>query len=235
MNLGIESVEFLLRLAKQYMEIKDIDSAVSAYINTLILDPTNQEARQELFKLTNIMYVHKERGHSDPILKAVWTYDGNFIATGDADGNIVIWRYPGGKIIRSFSYNQTCITAISRHPKRPMVATGSDSGDVLIYDIISCRKQLLQRHRGRINTIIWSPEGKSLVSGGNDGKIIVWNPTTGKITRELIGHNRPVLGLSWSSGGRYLLSFSSDGIINIWNPKTGSCLLYTSPSPRDRG
>ena len=42
------------------------------------------------------------------------------------------------------------------------------------------KKLLLEGHYSSINTITFSPDGKTLASGSNDRKTIIWNLETGK-------------------------------------------------------
>ena len=231
LELDVENIDLLMELAKRYVEKKDFLSAINTYINVLVIDPGNTEAKEELFKLAKVKYIVKEKGHSDAILKAIWTSDGNFIASGGADNMIMVWHYPSGKIVRSFGNHEACITTIVKHPKEPLIASGLESGEIFIYNIYTCRKKRLEGHEDRVNVIVWSQEGKRLISGASDGKIIVWDPVTYKIIHKLEGHVKPVMGLQLSPGGRYFLSFSSDGVINIWNPKTGRAIYrITDPS-----
>ena len=61
---------------------------------------------------------------------------------------------------------------------------------------------------------------------------------------KLEGHSSSVWSVAWSADGRRVVSGSDDKTIRIWDVETGleekrlkghssSCLLYTSPSPRD--
>jgi hypothetical protein len=66
----------------------------------------------------------------------------------------------------------------------------------------------------------WSPDGHSLVTGGEDKTIRVWDGLTGQPVATLEGHSNPVYGLSVSSDGKLLASQSGDGTVCIWSVAT---------------
>lgn len=82
---------------------------------------------------------------------------------------------------------------------------------------------------GPVKDLHWRPNGQMLASCGEDGKIMLWNATTGKITHTLEGHNDWVLSVRWRPDGARLVSCSWDGALRMWSPSDGSCLaVYMS-------
>ena len=74
----------------------------------------------------------------------------------------------------------------------------------------------------------WSPDGRRLASGGDDGKIRIWDPATRKEVLTLEGHDRSSLGairadpsLAWSPDGHRLASAGLDGTAKVWDAGTG--------------
>jgi hypothetical protein len=76
-------------------------------------------------------------------------------------------------------------------------------------------------HSGCIRALVVNAE--RLVSGGDDEKIRVWERPSGRLIRELSGHNRPVNALLLLDGGR-LLSASNDCTVKLWNMESGALL-----------
>lgn len=66
----------------------------------------------------------------------------------------------------------------------------------------------------------------SIVSGGMDDTVKVWNARTGQNIHTLKGHTRGVNDVAVSTDGRILASCSDDDTVKIWDFSTGA-LVYT--------
>ena len=60
----------------------------------------------------------------------------------------------------------------------------------------------------RTAALAYSPDGKTLVSGGYDKVVKFWNPATGELIRTLSGHTGWVVSLAFSHDGQTLASGS---------------------------
>jgi WD40 repeat protein len=69
--------------------------------------------------------------------------------------------------------------------------------------------------------IAWAPDGRRIAAGGGDGKVSVYDATTGKEVYSLAGHEGPVLAVAWSSNGRQLASGGTDGKVKVWDMRAG--------------
>ncbi len=82
-----------------------------------------------------------------------------------------------------------------------------------------------KRHRWLPISVAVSPDGSTLATAGYDGVIHLWEASSGKHVRALVGHNSYVFGIVWSPDGAVLASSGSyDATVRIWNPKTGMTL-----------
>jgi serine/threonine protein kinase len=68
-----------------------------------------------------------------------------------------------------------------------------------------------------VHSVAISSDGKTLVSGGADGTIKLWNLATGQLIHTLIGHSKPVFSVAISPNGTILASGSADGTTKLWN------------------
>lgn len=116
--------------------------------------------------------------------------------------------------------------------KRYLV-TGSNDEHIRIYDLQK-RKELgnLMSHQGTVTTLKFSREnlaehssdtaksGKWLLSGSEDGKIIIWRTKDWESFGILKGHLARVNDLDIHPSGRVAISVSQDNTVRLWNLMT---------------
>lgn len=88
-------------------------------------------------------------------------------------------------------------------------------------------------HSGAINAAAFSPDGRLVVSGGDDPIAIIWEAATGRIIRRLVGHTSPVSAVAFSRDGRFILTgcgeselsgetkTTPDNSARLWDAATG--------------
>ena len=75
-------------------------------------------------------------------------------------------------------------------------------------------------HTNWINAVAFSPDGRFVLSGGDDKVIKLWESATGREIRTFRGHKDSVWLLAFSPDSRFVLSGSGDEII-LWDVSTG--------------
>ena len=77
-----------------------------------------------------------------------------------------------------------------------------------------------------VSSVQYSPDGKTLVTGGWDSAARLWNAATGATLRKLEGaHNRFVNASAFSPDGQRVATASDDGTARLWNVSTGAVML----------
>jgi len=80
--------------------------------------------------------------------------------------------------------------------------------------------------------VAFSPDGRLLATGGQDGIVRFWDPMSGQELAQLPGHKSCVNQLSFSPDGNKLATSSCDGTVKIWDVATRAELLWSSrPEP----
>ena len=92
---------------------------------------------------------------------------------------------------------------------------------IYLWDINN--KELIRTFSGhelRVNSLAFSPDGKTLGSGSNDKTVRLWNVNSGEQLHILEGHLSNVSTVSFTPDSKSLLS-SGGGGIRVWDVETG--------------
>ncbi len=71
-------------------------------------------------------------------------------------------------------------------------------------------------HGGEVNTVSFSPNGKTIATASEDMTVKLWN-LKGEVLQTLAGHDAGVKSVSFSSDGQVLVSSDSLGKVTLWN------------------
>jgi WD40 repeat protein/tRNA A-37 threonylcarbamoyl transferase component Bud32 len=77
------------------------------------------------------------------------------------------------------------------------------------------------RHQGRMLAAIFSPDGKAVATGCDNGTARLWDAVTGKPLGEPQRHRGPVQALAFTRDGLLLVTGSKDGMARMWDAATG--------------
>jgi WD40 repeat protein len=134
-----------------------------------------------------------------------YSADGKLLAAGGADNRIRLIDAATGKELRRLAGHQTRTFSPPRDKKSAF--------DVLVGSV----------GKGNVTTVAFSPDGKTLASGGWDDMVLLWDVATGKELRKLDAHRALVARVVFSPDGKVLASRGGlDGVLRLWDPATGA-------------
>lgn len=70
-----------------------------------------------------------------------------------------------------------------------------------------------------------SPDGRTVATGQDDGRVAIWDMKSGRQRSTLIGHKRPVTAVTYSPDARRLVSGSFDRTVVVWDLATGEMIM----------
>jgi len=71
-------------------------------------------------------------------------------------------------------------------------------------------KRSFKGHKESVNSVVFNPNLKQVVSGSNDGTVMIWNFKALQRPYRFVGHKGPVHSVAVSPDGQLIVSGSAD-------------------------
>lgn len=105
-------------------------------------------------------------------------------------------------------------TYVAARPDGTVLALGSEDGSVRVLDVASGRtRRLPGRHGGPVASLVYTPDGATLVSSGDDGSVWIH----GDVEERLSVHAGTVHALAVTPDGGSLVTAGNDGQAFLWD------------------
>lgn len=128
------------------------------------------------------------------------------------------WKTGGHNIAKNITPDQGVVTSLHLTPKYIVVAL--DNAKIHVFNTQGTGQKTLQGHVMGVWAMV--PWEDTLVSGGCDRDVRVWNMDTGESLHTLRGHTSTVRCLKMSDANT-AISGSRDTTLRVWDIKTGLC------------
>lgn len=133
--------------------------------------------------------VRAVRGHSDAIHRLALSPDDRVLATASYDNTVKLWDVAAGKDLATLEPKTESVCGLAFSPDGTMLATGSKqvqeqkenqepkvTGVLQLWDVRTAKARFsVQAHSRVITAIIWTSDGKTLITASADGGIRLWS------------------------------------------------------------
>jgi WD40 repeat protein len=173
--------------------------------------------------------------HSNAVVSLSFDANSNLLASGDYSGHLIVWDIQNNKEVLNHFNNDFNgpISGLTFSPDgnflafslcnnyRDVEAIKCEGEKISVWDIdnniIIDFEDSENNHNNIIKSLAFSPDGEIIASGGNDGRINLWDANTHKrLSNPLVGHLDWIYSLSFIDDDT-LASGSTDNTIIIWD------------------
>lgn len=169
------------------------------------------------------------KGHKGSINCAKYSKDGEKIVSASSDSTIRIWNAKTGKLLKILHGNASSALF---SPDGKMLVTSYTfyqnefHSSITVWDVINGKvKYVLKGLKCEdITPVVFSPNGKYILSGSSDSTIKLWELENGKLIKTFVGHHGGIESVAFSPDGKKIISTSYDLTLRIWDVHTGKIL-----------
>lgn len=159
-------------------------------------------------------------GHRGWVTAVAATPDGTRLATGGADGRVVIRAFPGGEPVVRDAHDGP-VWALAVHPNGLQVVSGGQDETLRVWDAVTGDSVAAVELGNWIRTAAFSPDGRLLAVGGDGQTVDLLDARTLQRRRTFIANRDIVHEVAFSPGSELLASAGRDGAVRVWDVASG--------------
>lgn len=177
-----------------------------------------------------------ERIGRGSIQSFMYSPDGDTFATagGWTDNVVQLWDAQTGAHIKALTGHTQRVNAIAYSPDGKTIVSGGADGTVRLWDVATGKQKANLPHESwinflfpwlnpSVNSVAYSPDGKTVAAIGMDGKLRLWDTQTTQLKAILIGHTGSVNAVVYSPDGKVIATAGdrTDDTVRLWDAVTG--------------
>lgn len=158
--------------------------------------------------------------HTSAVTDSAYSRRGNVLFTSSFDGSVRAWDMLRYRNFRTFTApTRLSFSCLAIDPSAEVVCAAShDSFDIHLWSVqTGALLDQLSGHEGPISTLVFTPDGRFLISGSWDRTIRIWNIFDRSPSSESLQLTSDLLRIAVRPDSLQLAASSLDGQLTFWN------------------
>ncbi len=206
-----------------------------------LLATASYDRRIHLWDVRSSRLLHTLRDHSDAVYGVAFSPDGRLLASAGADRAVKVWEVATGNRLYTLGEATDWVYTVAWSPDGKHLAAGGVDRSLRIWQVDTREGRIVVSafaHEGAILRLIYSKDGKTIYSLGEDRLVKQWSTAT--LTESKVYAKQPeaVLTLAVNETSKELALGRFDGILEILDLNNGKSLRRPMPAkpalPGDR-
>ena len=156
------------------------------------------------------------QAHDSTVKTAVYSPDGQLLASCSSDQSIKLWR-PDGALVATLYGHFDAVNDVAFSPDGAYLASGGADNLIKLWRVADgTLLYTLEGHDDWVNSVSFSPKGNLLLSASSDNTARLWN-MAGESVRTLQGHQEWVWQAKFHPTRSLIATASSDSTVGLWD------------------
>ncbi len=154
-------------------------------------------------------------GHEGEVNDVVLSPDGGRAATAGDDGTVRVWDVSRQALERRVELDGSAVFGVAYSPDGKAVAAVTTGGLVVVLGADG-RERWRVDHGAGLATVRFFPDGTVMVTGDDDGRVVLWDAAAGDPLLAFDAHDDEVTTLAVAPVGQLVASSSEHGGLAVW-------------------
>jgi len=185
---------------------------------------TGQNGVEKIWDVRKGAAVHDLGHYRDGLQAAAFSRDSQSVLIGEYFDNVArLWDVTSGKPIRELAGDELGLNAVDLWgDSKGLAALGGRYGAIQIFSLgDAAAPPKIVRHAPTVSQVLFSPDGRYLLSAGADSTTRFWDVATAQEVKRVENPSRLTTGIAMTHDSHWLAVGDVDGNTVIWDANAG--------------